>query len=244
MPDRSKSSPSTLSSSILIIHKTKNVQILTQNHIKVIPLEKIKDIIPGKTWNLQKWSFEGLVTSQKIIKHHFFIHLNCKHRWKKKFTFWPNFKDYCKFSRQLQAKIEILVNELGVLSLLQNITKHLFLLHFDHTQIANFDQKGSKGLDYNNIINIVNSIQQKWNGIVEPQPGETSPCMSNSPLIREKPQASCNVPFWPVIMPLKNKKTFFYLSHLWWFSVGIMFKSNIIKFITKLFIWLLSLSYF
>ena len=80
---------------------------------------------------------------------------------KKSSQFDPNSKTNPKFSRQLQAKIEILVNDLGVLSLIQNITKHLFLFHFDHTQIANFDPKGSKGLDYNNIINIVNNIQQK-----------------------------------------------------------------------------------
>ena len=80
---------------------------------------------------------------------------------KKSSHFDPNSKTNPKFSRQLQAKIEIFVNDLGVLSLIQNITKHLFLFHFDHTQIANFDPKGSKGLDYNNIISIVNSIQQK-----------------------------------------------------------------------------------
>ena len=80
---------------------------------------------------------------------------------KKSSHFDPNSKTNPKFSRQLRAKIEILVNDLGVLSLIQNITKHLFLFHFDHTQIANFAPKGSKGLDYNNIISIVNSIQQK-----------------------------------------------------------------------------------
>jgi len=157
VPDCSKSSPSTSSSSILIIHKTKNVQILTQNHIKVIPLEKD---IPGKTWNIQKWSFGGLVTSQKIIKHHFFLHLNYKHQWKKSAHFDPNSKTNPKFSRQLQPKIEILVNDLGVLSLLQNITKHLFLLNFDHKQIANFYPKG---LDYNKLIAFNKNEMGLWN---------------------------------------------------------------------------------